>query len=65
MLDEVFGGQDRERRRAVLRALGGLLPPFRQVLLVTHVEDIPLPSIIRVVEASDGSARCLSGGSLI
>ncbi len=50
VLDEIFGSQDRPRRRSVLRALGRLCPPFRQVFVVTHAEDVQelLPAVLRV-----------------
>lgn len=49
VLDEVFGSQDRLRRRALLRALGRLCPPFRQIFVITHAEDVQelLPSVLR------------------
>jgi DNA repair exonuclease SbcCD ATPase subunit len=59
ILDEVFGSQDRERRRGLLQALGGLVPgAFRQIFVVTHNEDVQgmLPAVLRVVEEADGNA---------
>jgi DNA repair exonuclease SbcCD ATPase subunit len=50
VLDEVFGSQDRERRRGVMRALLRLCPPFRQIFVVTHAEEVQelLPHLLRV-----------------
>jgi exonuclease SbcC len=63
-LDEVFGSQDGERREAVMRCLGGLSNVFRQVFVVTHLEDVRdrLDHVLRVDEAADGSSRieCVS-----
>jgi exonuclease SbcC len=48
ILDETFGAQDRERRRALVQALGRLIPPFRQIFVVTHAEEIQemLPNVL-------------------
>lgn len=40
VLDEVFGSQDDERKSSILRALSKLNNQFRQILLITHIEDI-------------------------
>lgn len=40
VLDEVFGPLDADRRRLVLNALDGLSNRFRQVLVVTHADDV-------------------------
>jgi len=55
-LDEIFGSQDLERRRNVLQALGGLSHQFRQIVLITHIEDIKdsLQHIINVFEDEEG-----------
>ncbi len=57
VLDEVFGSQDRGRRRALLGALRGLCPPFHQVFVLTHAEDVQdlLPAVLRVSTTPDGS----------
>ncbi|HEV8360696.1 MAG TPA: SbcC/MukB-like Walker B domain-containing protein, partial [Candidatus Thermoplasmatota archaeon] len=39
-LDEIFGSQDSQRRANILRALAHLRGHFRQILLITHVEDV-------------------------
>ncbi|MBI2078617.1 MAG: SMC family ATPase [Euryarchaeota archaeon] len=51
-LDEVFGAQDEERRGAVIDSLHALAHVFRQVLVVTHLEDVRerLEHVVRVTE---------------
>ncbi|MDH7568647.1 MAG: SMC family ATPase, partial [Armatimonadota bacterium] len=39
ILDEVLGSQDGERRSLILQALGRLSQRFRQILMITHVDD--------------------------
>lgn len=55
-LDEIFGSQDRERRKNVLNALAELKNQFKQILLITHIEDIKdsLEHIIKVYEDEEG-----------
>jgi exonuclease SbcC len=50
VLDEVLGALDRERRERMLAALTGLQGRFRQVLLVTHNDEVKdlLPAAIEV-----------------
>src|SRR6266545_4360670 len=50
VLDEVLGALDRERRERVLAALTALSGRFRQVLLVTHNDEVKdlLPAAIEV-----------------
>ncbi|MGQ0536525.1 MAG: SbcC/MukB-like Walker B domain-containing protein, partial [Methanobacteriota archaeon] len=58
-LDEVFGSQDEERRLAILSALAALQGRFRQILLVTHIEDVKdhVEHVLRVETAEDGTSR--------
>ena len=58
VLDEVFGSQDSERKPAILDALSGLLQEFRQIILITHIEDVKdaLPYALHVEEAHDGAS---------
>lgn len=58
-LDEIFGSQDEHRKRSILHALAGLRGRFRQILLITHVEDVKegLEHALVVSEAEDGSSR--------
>jgi len=56
ILDEIFGSQDRIRQKNIMKALNGLSSKFRQILLVTHIEDVKnhLENIIYVNEAENG-----------
>ena len=40
VLDEVFGGLDTERRHSVMERLAALKGRFRQILVISHIEDI-------------------------
>ena len=40
ILDEIFGSQDAQRRQNIMQALHSLSSKFRQVFVITHVEDI-------------------------
>jgi len=55
-LDEIFGSQDTERKINILSALHELSNQFRQILLVTHIEDIKdaMEHVIQVYEGEDG-----------
>lgn len=61
-LDEVFGSQDEERRQSVLDALHSLAPVFRQILVVTHLEDVRerLEHVLRVEDGGDGTSRLVA-----
>jgi exonuclease SbcC len=58
VLDEVLGALDRERRERMLDALTHLQGRFRQVLLVTHNDEVKdlLPAAIEVRRGPDRSA---------
>jgi len=55
VLDEIFGSQDMFRRQNIMRALNGLSSKFRQIFLITHVEDVKddMENIIFVTENED------------
>ena len=55
-LDEIFGSQDRERRKNVLNALAELKKQFKQILLITHIEEIKdsMEYILKVYEDEEG-----------
>jgi exonuclease SbcC len=55
VLDEVLGALDRERRELMLNALTRLQGRFRQVLLVTHNDEVKdlLPAAIEVRRNAD------------
>ena len=57
-LDEVLGSQDEQRRVNVLRALAHLRGRFRQVLLITHIEEVKdaLEHVVYVEEGEAGTS---------
>ncbi|MBD3234673.1 MAG: AAA family ATPase [candidate division Zixibacteria bacterium] len=59
VLDEIFGSLDNERREAVLNALGKLKQRFKQIFVITHLEDIKdrMEYTLMVEEDSENSAR--------
>jgi exonuclease SbcC len=65
VLDEVFGPLDADRKERMLRALERLKGRFRQVLVVTHDDDIKdqLPQAIEVVKLAGrrATARVVPG----
>ena len=56
ILDEIFGSQDMMRRQNIMKALNGLSSKFRQIFLITHIEDIKnyMENIILVSENESG-----------
>lgn len=56
ILDEIFGSQDTIRKGLIMGALKELSRRFRQILLITHVEEIKdsLENVIEVYEDADG-----------
>ncbi len=56
ILDEIFGSQDSFRRQNIMKALNGLSSKFRQIFLITHIEDVKneMEHIIYVTENEDG-----------
>jgi exonuclease SbcC len=52
ILDEIFGSQDSIRRQNIMKALAGLSSKFRQIFLITHVEDVKndMENVIFVTE---------------
>jgi len=40
ILDEIFGSQDQIRKQNIIKALNGFSSKFRQIFLITHVDDI-------------------------
>ena len=65
-LDEIFGSQDEIRQTNILRALQELTNQFRQILLITHVEDVKdsLPYVLNVKENSDNTVSIEEEGNL-
>lgn len=58
VLDEIFGSLDPTRKRSVMMALSALATQFRQVMLITHVDDMKdlMTHIIKVEELPDGTS---------
>jgi exonuclease SbcC len=56
ILDEIFGSQDAFRKRNIILALNELSKKFRQILLITHIEDMKdyLEYVLRVTEDEEG-----------
>ena len=57
-LDEVFGSQDEGRKANILRALKALSGRFRQILLITHIQDVKdsAEHVLRVEALADGTS---------
>jgi exonuclease SbcC len=58
ILDEIFGSLDPSRKRSVMIALAGLSVQFRQIFLITHIEDIKdlMNYVVKVERADDGTS---------
>ena len=58
ILDEIFGSLDPERKRSVMTALTGLSAQFRQIFLITHIDDVKdlMGNVIRVEQSEDGTS---------
>ena len=56
VLDEIFGSQDMNRRKNIMIALNGLSSKFRQIFLITHVDELKndMENVIVVNENMDG-----------
>jgi exonuclease SbcC len=65
-LDEVLASQDDVRRANVLRALAALRGRFRQILLVTHLDEVQdaLEHVLYVRDAPDGTSALEDGRAL-
>ncbi len=61
VLDEIFGSQDQSRKRSILETLGQLQKKFRQILLITHIDDVKdnVSAVLRVQEKEDGSSTAV------
>ncbi len=59
VLDEIFGSQDNVRKMNIMRSLAALDKRFRQIFLITHVEDIKeeVENVIEVTETESGLSR--------
>ncbi len=58
ILDEIFGSQDTYRRNKIFSALAGLGNRFKQIFLITHVEEVKdmLGNAIIVKRLDDGTS---------
>jgi len=56
ILDEIFGSQDAFRKRNIILALNALSKKFRQIFLITHIEDVRdyMEYVLRVTEDEAG-----------
>ena len=56
ILDEIFGSQDIIRQKQIMNSLNGLSSKYRQILLITHIEDVKnhVENIIYVNEDESG-----------
>jgi exonuclease SbcC len=56
ILDEIFGSQDIFRRQNIMKALNGLSSKFRQIFLITHIEDVKddMENILFITENEEG-----------
>ena len=59
ILDEIFGSQDQNRKRKVLSTFNRLSKKFRQIILITHIDDVKefMEDVIYVNELEDGSSE--------
>jgi len=59
VLDEIFGSQDASRKRNLMASFNALSNQFRQILLITHIDDIRehLSSVVEVYEDEKGESR--------
>lgn len=58
ILDEIFGSQDKIRRQNIMKSLNTLSSKFRQIFLITHVDDVKndMENIIQVFENENGTS---------
>ena len=59
ILDEIFGSQDALRKENILSSLAKLKNRFRQIFLITHIDDIKdsVENLIYVTENEDGTSQ--------
>jgi exonuclease SbcC len=59
ILDEIFGSQDALRKENILSALAKLKNRFRQIFLITHIDDIKdsVENLVYVTENEDGTSQ--------
>jgi len=61
ILDEIFGSQDQTRKRNIMLTLNQLAKQFRQIILITHIEDVKdfMENVINVKEREDGTSEVI------
>ncbi|MFH1336900.1 MAG: hypothetical protein ABII96_10325, partial [Candidatus Zixiibacteriota bacterium] len=59
ILDEIFGSQDTLRKENILAALAQLKNRFRQIFLITHIDDIKdsVENLVYITENDDGTSE--------
>jgi len=59
ILDEIFGSQDTLRKENILSALAQLKNRFRQIFLITHIDDIKdsVENLVYITENDDGTSE--------
>ncbi|KAA0010553.1 MAG: SMC family ATPase [Thermoplasmata archaeon] len=59
ILDEIFGSQDMNRRRNILNALNALSNRFKQIFIITHIDEVKqmVTNAITVYEDEEGISR--------
>ncbi|MEF8879776.1 MAG: SMC family ATPase [Candidatus Thermoplasmatota archaeon] len=59
ILDEIFGSQDNIRRKNIMEALAALSSKFRQIFLITHIEDVKndMENLLYISEREDGISQ--------
>jgi exonuclease SbcC len=59
ILDEIFGSQDMYRRQNIMKSLKGLSSKFRQIFLITHIDEIKnyMENAITVIEEENGLSK--------
>jgi exonuclease SbcC len=64
ILDEIFGSQDAYRKRNIMQALNALSKKYRQILLITHIEDVRdyMEYVLRVQEDEAGVSWVTAAG---
>lgn len=55
--DEIFGSQDSSRRQEIMRAFHQLQEQYRQIFIISHIEDVKdeFPRVIEVTTGVEGS----------
>jgi exonuclease SbcC len=61
ILDEIFGSQDALRKENIINLLAKLKSRFRQIFLITHIDDIKdsVENLLYVVESENGTSQVI------